>query len=653
MKKWMKITGFMSLTILSALTARAVDSDTYALDVYTGLGSGTYTNMQIVPITANAPATGKIFYKWIGDIQYIANVTSSSTAVTMPARAITLSATYVDMRFIDNTDGTVTDTTTGLMWMKNANLGAMSWDSAVAFCEDLVANGYDDWRLPTVAFNGGDAELDTLYGAEGFGGTPFVGVQIGDYYPDYWAGPSDGSNWASAIGMSDGRRWTTQKSKNYYVWPVRGYNLRRTLTVNLGSGSGSYLSGTQVEIAANVQAGLVFTRWIGAADYVESVTSPTTTVTMPLENISLVAEYAVDKKKPKVKVRSPKSKTKILAANGLFVVSGTAKDKLGMADVRVKLNDGAWVSAITTDGWKTWSLPVTLVPGVNAIRVYGQDLAANISFTKPAMCTYEPGVVMTVQINGEGSVKRSYDGQVLEVGKKYKMKAKSKSKKVSVFSNWTYGVGGALASDKSKITFTMQSNLVLTANFQSLSAKETLSAEEALPAEETLSASAYELVSATADPGLAGASDITVDGYAEDWENIPRTSFSYLIDGDLSVTQEVASVLSGSNIALLLTDCPFGASDTMLVYFKLFFSTGDAFDRHTVDLWTSGSELYAMVDGQAISGLQAVLSDGVLEVQFPVADGQTITHVILEKVGCGLGLGGSSLTELFEITPGE
>jgi hypothetical protein len=62
-------------------------------------------------------------------------------------------------RFVDNGDGTVTDTCTGLMWQKNTAdviddgqidpLGdALPWCEAVAYCQDLEFAGHNDWRLP-------------------------------------------------------------------------------------------------------------------------------------------------------------------------------------------------------------------------------------------------------------------------------------------------------------------------------------------------------------------------------------------------------------------------------------------------------------------------------------------------------------------------
>jgi hypothetical protein len=52
--------------------------------------------------------------------------------------------------YIDNNDGTVTDTSTGLMWRQTHSSSAMTWEQALAYCEDMNFAGYTDWRLPTI-----------------------------------------------------------------------------------------------------------------------------------------------------------------------------------------------------------------------------------------------------------------------------------------------------------------------------------------------------------------------------------------------------------------------------------------------------------------------------------------------------------------------
>ncbi len=52
--------------------------------------------------------------------------------------------------FTDNTDGTITDNVTGLMWQKVDN-GESTWDTAVTNAAGVSTGGYTDWRLPTPA----------------------------------------------------------------------------------------------------------------------------------------------------------------------------------------------------------------------------------------------------------------------------------------------------------------------------------------------------------------------------------------------------------------------------------------------------------------------------------------------------------------------
>ena len=58
------------------------------------------------------------------------------------------SNTYGINKFHDNGDGTITDSATGLMWMKEDNGEAVSWKDALSYAEQYSGSGYSDWRLP-------------------------------------------------------------------------------------------------------------------------------------------------------------------------------------------------------------------------------------------------------------------------------------------------------------------------------------------------------------------------------------------------------------------------------------------------------------------------------------------------------------------------
>ncbi len=55
---------------------------------------------------------------------------------------------YGDNQFVDNGDGTVTDTATGLMWQQSDDGVCRNWEEALEYAENLELAGYDDWTLP-------------------------------------------------------------------------------------------------------------------------------------------------------------------------------------------------------------------------------------------------------------------------------------------------------------------------------------------------------------------------------------------------------------------------------------------------------------------------------------------------------------------------
>ena len=80
----------------------------------------------------------------------------SSAKISTPAKPHAERAPQIpsaNSRFVDNMDGTVTDTTTNLMWIKNGwrldFFSAATWSEANKKCGKFKLGGYKDWRLPT------------------------------------------------------------------------------------------------------------------------------------------------------------------------------------------------------------------------------------------------------------------------------------------------------------------------------------------------------------------------------------------------------------------------------------------------------------------------------------------------------------------------
>jgi len=140
---------------------------------------------------------------------------------------------WPDPRFTDNSDGTVTDNLTGLMWMQDANAGndcqgadtgTETWANALASAAACNVGagfaGYTDWRLPNVRelfslIHHGQANSATWLNTQGF-----TGVQSGYYWSSTTRADSTSAAWI--VVLSYGSVGNVGKSLASYVWPVRG-----------------------------------------------------------------------------------------------------------------------------------------------------------------------------------------------------------------------------------------------------------------------------------------------------------------------------------------------------------------------------------------------------------------------------------------------
>jgi hypothetical protein len=138
------------------------------------------------------------------------------------AKCTTCTGTLNGTRWCDNQDGTVTDMTTGLVWLKDA-----AWGGTYAFWVNTVegTNAHNraalrgnNWRLPTI-----DELVGLVTGIEPVrSSTPraFTGVQ--PYH--YWSSTAYGTEDAFRVYMPAGTYYFISKHQQLWVWPVRSDN---------------------------------------------------------------------------------------------------------------------------------------------------------------------------------------------------------------------------------------------------------------------------------------------------------------------------------------------------------------------------------------------------------------------------------------------
>jgi hypothetical protein len=78
----------------------------YLAMVNNGTGGGSFAEGATVSITADVALSGKVFDRWTSDEVTFASATSATTSFTMPANAVTVTATYKDdVADVTDTDG--------------------------------------------------------------------------------------------------------------------------------------------------------------------------------------------------------------------------------------------------------------------------------------------------------------------------------------------------------------------------------------------------------------------------------------------------------------------------------------------------------------------------------------------------------------------
>ena len=144
-------------------------------------------------------------------------------------KTFNVNVTVLSGRFVNNGNGTVTDTTSGLILLQNPGcFSSMKWQNAMDAAA-MLANGkcgltdgssVGQWRLPSNPSEGSfNGELEVLYYAKY--DTTFTGVQIDTYWSRTTSSKFSTYAWTGNLFNGD-VRWHGKADIDNYVWPVRG-----------------------------------------------------------------------------------------------------------------------------------------------------------------------------------------------------------------------------------------------------------------------------------------------------------------------------------------------------------------------------------------------------------------------------------------------
>jgi uncharacterized repeat protein (TIGR02543 family) len=162
-----------------------------------------------------------------------------------------------------------------------------SYTFTVSGARTLVANFTQNTYIVTFNSQSGTtpspSSKSVTYGSAY--GTLATTTRAGYLFSGWWTGIGGTGN-----AVTDSTTFAITSAQTLYAKWIPVY----TLTLNNGFGGGSYTNGARISItASNAPAGKMFSQWTGSTQYVASVTSAVTTVTMPAQNISVTAAYRI------------------------------------------------------------------------------------------------------------------------------------------------------------------------------------------------------------------------------------------------------------------------------------------------------------------------------------------------------------------------
>lgn len=308
--------GYPVLALNWAAAIEAVEGISPAsnpLTVSNGTGSGNYTAGSIVTVSANAPGGGTQFSTWTPGTIALANPFASLTTYTMPASAANITASYAaagspilpngTYNIVSYWDGLSVSATgatdaSGVQQQPYGTIANQSWD-AVNLGNNVVSlkiSGTNEaLEVPSINISsyGAYTDVATYTGATnqqwtispGFGSMQIVNVASGQAL--------DIAGYSTTPGAPLLQETPGTQNGFWDFFPVSGAQPSYTLTVNNGTGGGTYAVGTTVTVTANAPAqGMQFSGWTGATTYMANPSAATTTLVTSASDSSITATYS-------------------------------------------------------------------------------------------------------------------------------------------------------------------------------------------------------------------------------------------------------------------------------------------------------------------------------------------------------------------------
>jgi hypothetical protein len=222
-----------------------------------------------------------------------------------------------------------------------------------------------------------------------------------------------------------------------------------TIAIN-GRGTVSPRNGQYLEIGKAYTAsitpatGFSFTNWAGAVS-----TNRSSFTFIMRSNMTLIANLT-DGARPNLTIVSPRSGR---LTNSPTTIQGRASDNLSVAQVLCSLNGAPFQPA---SGTTNWFASMHLRAGRNVITAKALDETGKESAIVSRVLTNVVMMPISVNVVGRGTASPS-NGRLLEIGKRYT--ATVTAGPGFRLTNWS----GTISTNRSTFSFTMESNMTLTA----------------------------------------------------------------------------------------------------------------------------------------------------------------------------------------------